>query len=356
MAQFLALLGSFLAFFAAVRYLLLINIRIHPSVASYMVEGLAAFPTFMFTDEFGNSSVNRDNTSVLIKLPYAGTVFVSFAERLLTAGYSSKECICSVTCFRWQHKGLLKYLIEVEFQRREGMRTPVEMVTSHGLERIGYISDVDTPYLEPNQYEDIDTAVAACAEGQGRVGVILYGPPGCGKTSLVKWLARKHRMAIRLFIFTPDMDNRAITRMFAQLPPKSIVLFEDFDSYFHGRTNVAVKANKEGIPSPAMGASFDAILNGLDGVYNNYDGIVFIMTANDLDRIDDSLKKRPSRFRVVRNIPLPSLSVARRILGDSFEFDTPQLLNRPSLDELLAKKDSLLSEEPTNESAADIGA
>ena len=148
-------------------------------------------------------------------------------------------------------------------------------------------------------------------------------------------------MAVRLFMFTPDMNNATLTRMFAQLPPRSLVLFEDFDSHFHGRQCVAaVSSPPEGsgsspVAQPSCGATFDAILNGFDGVYNSYDGVVFVLTANDLTRVDDALKRRPSRFRYVREVPYPGKHVRQRVLGDH-EREAPSGM---SLDELLAWHD-----------------
>ena len=54
----------------------------------------------------------------------------------------------------------------------------------------------------------------------------------------------------------------------------------------------------------------------MDGVYNNYEQVAFFMTANDIEKIDDALKQRPSRFKYVRNFDNPSCSIRKRFLGD----------------------------------------
>jgi hypothetical protein len=40
------------------------------------------------------------------------------------------------------------------------------------------------------------------------------------------------------------------------------------------------------------------------------------MTANDISKIDESLKTRPSRYRFVREFTLPDDQVRMQILGD----------------------------------------
>ena len=54
----------------------------------------------------------------------------------------------------------------------------------------------------------------------------------------------------------------------------------------------------------------------MDGIYNDYKQVVFIMTANDINKIDDSIKLRSSRFKFVREITPPSYETRFSILGD----------------------------------------
>lgn len=65
--------------------------------------------------------------------------------------------------------------------------------------------------------------------------------------------------------------------------------------------------------------TFDSILNNLDGVHNDYRECVFMMTANDISKVDVALKTRPSRFKFVREFLNPDISVRERILGNDSE-------------------------------------
>jgi SpoVK/Ycf46/Vps4 family AAA+-type ATPase len=57
-----------------------------------------------------------------------------------------------------------------------------------------------------------------------------------------------------------------------------MALFEDIDTIFNGRENIAVKGMENGV-------TFDGFLNGLDGVENT-DGIFIIITTNSVEAID----------------------------------------------------------------------
>jgi len=108
--------------------------------------------------------------------------------------------------------------------------------------------------------------------------------------------------------FLPDYSNLDISLMFANIPQRSIVLLEDFDSLFDGR--------KCTMPSDQVKFTFYSVINSLDGVHNDYRQVVFIMTVNDILKVDDSIKERPSRFKFVKEFSPPNLEVRERILGD----------------------------------------
>jgi hypothetical protein len=74
------------------------------------------------------------------------------------------------------------------------------------------------------------------------------------------------------------------------------------------------------------------VLNGFDGVYNHCDGVVCVLVVNDLSTVDDALKRRPGRFKYVREPGKPAKSVLERIPGDRWRLVPPGA----SLDELLA--------------------
>jgi len=255
-------------------------------------------------------------------------LFFSRSERLLTAGWKNKESVSQVTCFRWQ-KSRVEEMLRYTW---DGVTVPVYalMPGSSGSDKLGELAcDKDAKvYLPAKYYSDIEAEVEDVIAGRrNKTSMLLYGPPGSGKTQFVKYLSRKHGLPIYVVYFSPDYTNHDISMMFSELPRNCIVLMEDFDTYFNGR-ECAMKNDQ-------VRFTFDSIINALDGVHNDYRGVIFAMTANDIDRIDDSMKKRPSRFKFVRKFDSPSYKTRLSILGDK---TLAKQTEGMSLDEVFAKQ------------------
>ena len=204
------------------------------------------------------------------------------------------------------------------------------MLNSHGADKIGeiYRKDIEIS-LEDFQYKDIEKDIDELIKNNlSKTGCLLYGKPGTGKTRLVKYLAQKFNLPIYSVLFSPDYNNFDILSIFCAIPERCIILFEDFDNYFDKRKCIMKNDNVK--------FTFDSILNGLDGVYNNYKQVVFIMTANDIEKIDDAIKHRSSRFKFVREINAPSYEKRLEILGDP---ELAMLLENMSLDKVYFAKD-----------------
>lgn len=233
--------------------------------------------------------------------------FISRTERLLTAGWKDKDEVSVVVFPRWQRKKILDVI------RQNGLSEPtipVMALTPHGSDRLGAL----TP--NPNSESVVDKSLCdeiegsiekMLSDGGPKVGMLLHGAPGNGKTQFIKHIAKKYSLPIYVVYLNPEYSNLDVAMMFSSIPRRCMVLMEDFDNYYNGRE--CTMKNEQ------VKFTFDAFINSLDGIHNDYKQVVFAMTANDVSKIDESLRKRPSRFKHVKEFGNPSDDTRRKILN-----------------------------------------
>ena len=110
-------------------------------------------------------------------------------------------------------------------------------------------------------------------------GIMLYGPPGSGKTSAVQLVMRDviERGGVVINFTNPSTFIAGI-RKFREIQPDTpiVVLMEDIDSILEN-------------------TSESDVLNVLDGI-NQIEKVVFLATTNYPERLGDRIINRPSRF------------------------------------------------------------
>lgn len=135
-----------------------------------------------------------------------------------------------------------------------------------------------------------------------RRGYLLHGPPGNGKTSVVKTMLSVLGMnAYTIRLFSPHVSDETLEKMFrdAQLTGPNMVILEDLDRAFP----------KTGERKSPIG--LHTLLNCLDGL-ESQEGVITVATANDPTILDKAILKRPGRFdRVILfDNPTPDLREA----------------------------------------------
>lgn len=126
-----------------------------------------------------------------------------------------------------------------------------------------------------------------------RRGYLLYGPPGCGKTSFAQVLAGELGLDICMLNLThKGVDDNSLCEYLRDAPRNSIIVLEDVDAIFTERSlSSSSKANKR--DSVDCSVSFSGLLNAIDGVASQ-EGKLFFMTTNHIEKLDAALI-RPGR-------------------------------------------------------------
>ena len=148
--------------------------------------------------------------------------------------------------------------------------------------------------------------------------ICLFGPPGTGKTSLIKRIARKYRRDLHTINLATD--GRQLSKLVAQLRAGDMLSIEDFDDVksLHRRSGMgrheivdAEDASKE-IGLLDNDISLSSFLNILQGVVE-LDDIIIIMSTNQLEKLDPAIY-RPGRVdNLVEVLPLKSAEIHRYI-------------------------------------------
>ena len=156
------------------------------------------------------------------------------------------------------------------------------------------MTEIDVFWKSRDKYKKFDV--------QYKRGILMHGPPGSGKSSVIKLLIRDviSRGGIAINYNNADVFSEGISILRAIHPTKPVVvIMEDIESI----------SNREG----------SMILNVLDGATNYLDNIVFVATSNYPERLEERIKDRPSRFDRVIEVGLPTEEMRTIYLSHLFK-------------------------------------
>ena len=135
-------------------------------------------------------------------------------------------------------------------------------------------------------------------------GILLYGPPGCGKTMIAKAVANEidaHFIAVNgpeilnKYLGQSESNLRKIFDEAKKFEP-SVIYFDEFDS---------ISSTRDADSNPLMASVVNQLLTLMDGI-DSHCQICAIASTNRIDMIDEAIK-RPGRFDYVIEIQKPSL-------------------------------------------------
>ncbi len=152
-----------------------------------------------------------------------------------------------------------------------------------------------------------------------RTGLLFVGPPGTGKTSLIKAICSEFNRDLYVININSISDD-ALSNALSSVPSNSIVSIEDIDSANlenrGSKIDKSVVEKLEETDKPAIDLSnltLGGVLNALDGVATADDRIL-IATTNDYSKLDPALV-REGRFDLKVSIGYLTDETFREYLG-----------------------------------------
>jgi proteasome-associated ATPase len=229
-------------------------------------------------------------------------------------------------------------LILEKLERPEVEELVLEEVPDITYHQVGGLADqiemirdtVELPYLHRDLFKTYEL--------EPPKGILLYGPPGCGKTLIAKAVANSLAKKVSEQTGNPDVRSyflnikgpellnkwvgeteRQIRLIFQRAKEKSdegvpvIVFFDEMDSLFRTRGT--------GISSDVESTIVPQLLSELDGV-ESLKNVVVIGASNREDLIDPAIL-RPGRLDVKIKINRPNPDAAREIFRIYLSDETP---------------------------------
>lgn len=188
------------------------------------------------------------------------------------------------------------------------------------------IKHIDTFYESKEIYDELCLAY--------KKGIILCGTPGSGKTSIVYSTAYKYKMNIYKIDGDVLLSPQNIEKAFKNIPNRSIVLCDDFDSYVSRPTyNVpTIIKHIDSLDDESGTIKTDSVeirkqrteivgkLLEIFDAYNHLHECIIFMTTNYIEDIDPAIT-RPGRFDIRYDVTIPNIKTIRKIVCKYLKID-----------------------------------
>ncbi len=156
---------------------------------------------------------------------------------------------------------------------------------------------IELPLLRPDLFRDVGI--------EPPKGVLLYGPPGCGKTLLAKAVAH-HTNATFIRLVASELISKWIGESarlvrevfrYARMKAPSIIFIDEIDAIAAKRLDVGTSGERE------VQRALMQLLAEIDG-FDPLGNVKIIAATNRPDILDPALL-RPGRFDKLIEVPLP---------------------------------------------------
>jgi histone H3/H4 len=149
-------------------------------------------------------------------------------------------------------------------------------------------------------------------------GLLLWGPPGTGKTHTVRYLTGLLTDATVIVLSGPSLALVGAFGTLARRLAPAVIVLEDVD----------LVARERGFTGHGASPLLFELMNEMSGLAADAD-VAFVLTTNRPDTLEPALAARPGRVDLALEIPLPEAAERRRLLelyGRGLDLD-PALLD-----------------------------
>jgi AAA+ superfamily predicted ATPase len=142
-------------------------------------------------------------------------------------------------------------------------------------------------------------------------GILMYGPPGCGKTHIARATAGECGAAFMAISITDILSKwlgeseQRLHQLFelARRRSPAVIFIDEIDAIGGSRNNA----------SSSMAPIVNVLLTEMDGVASKNESVMVLAATNTPWRVDDALR-RPGRFDRILFVPPPDVPAREAIL------------------------------------------
>lgn len=168
--------------------------------------------------------------------------------------------------------------------------------------------EIDLKIIKPLKHPDLYKAYGKKAGG----GILLYGPPGCGKTMIAKATAGEVNARFINVSLTDILDmwignsEKNLHNIFEEARDNTpcVIFIDEIDALGASRNDMKQSAGRHLI---------NQFLQELDGMGNNNDGVLILGATNTPWNLDPAFR-RPGRFDRIIFVPPPDQEARAAIL------------------------------------------
>lgn len=174
-----------------------------------------------------------------------------------------------------------------------------------GMDRVK--SEIDLKIIKPLEHPELYKAYGKTAGG----GILLYGPPGCGKTFVAKATAGQVNARfitiglqdiLDMWVGSSEKNLHGLFEMARENTP-CVLFFDEIDALGASRSDMKQSSGRHLI---------NQFLQELDGIENSNDGVLILGATNTPWHLDTAFR-RPRRFDRIIFVPPPDLEARNKI-------------------------------------------